>query len=470
MTKRQFSFLTLLVLAFIVAACSLPDRIPDLRRIKIPIPDVLKPRPTVTYTLQPGAPDITQVVVTKVPDQAQLPASTVVQEPTGVVAIQAAVVGDQVIYQDELAEGWSNWSWDATTDPESTDPVYSGSAAFSAEINKGWAAVFLHTDNPISTSRYTAVHFWIHGGSQGGQSIAFKVIDGYNKNWENLAVLTLTAGEWTEVTIPLERLGSPEDMGGLVWQENTGAAASTFSIDGVTLVARTGMLTTPLSPIAGPALIIDAQAAMRPISPYIYGMNFADKELAAELRLPVRRWGGNATTLYNYQLDVHNTGSDWYFENIPEENPNPELLPDGSSVDRTIDQDLQTGTKSLITIPLIGWTPKRRVDAHPYDCSYKVSKYGAQESVDTWDTDCGNGKDAQGNNLTGNDPNDAYQPITPEFIQDWVKHLVQKYGSAEEGGVLFYNLDNEPMLWPYTHRDVHPEITTYDEVRHRTFV
>ena len=52
-------------------------------------------------------------------------------------------------------------------------------------------------------------------------------------------------------------------------------------------------------------------------------MNFADEALARELRLPVRRWGGNATTRYNWQNDTSNHASDWYFENIPEENPNP---------------------------------------------------------------------------------------------------------------------------------------------------
>ena len=52
-------------------------------------------------------------------------------------------------------------------------------------------------------------------------------------------------------------------------------------------------------------------------------MNFADEALAAELRLPVRRWGGNATTRYNWQNDTTNTGSDWYFENIPNDNADP---------------------------------------------------------------------------------------------------------------------------------------------------
>ncbi len=61
---------------------------------------------------------------------------------------------------------------------------------------------------------------------------------------------------------------------------------------------------------AGPILTVDATADRHPISPYIYGMNFADEALAADLRLPVRRWGGNATTRYNFRLDTTNRASD----------------------------------------------------------------------------------------------------------------------------------------------------------------
>ena len=34
---------------------------------------------------------------------------------------------------------------------------------------------------------------------------------------------------------------------------------------------------------------------------------------------------------------------------------------------------------------------------------------------------------------------------------------------------MFYDLDNEPMLWNSTHRDVHPSPTSYDELRDKTW-
>src|SRR5436190_18539094 len=82
--------------------------------------------------------------------------------------------------------------------------------------------------------------------------------------------------------------------------------------------------TTAPSPSAsgsGPALSVDAAAGLHSISPNIYGLNFADEDLANDIDLPVRRWGGNTTTRYNWQLDIANHASDWYFQNIPEDNP-----------------------------------------------------------------------------------------------------------------------------------------------------
>ncbi|HEX5688317.1 MAG TPA: glycoside hydrolase family 44 protein [Ideonella sp.] len=222
----------------------------------------------------------------------------------------------------------------------------------------------------------------------------------------------------------------------------------------------------------GPAVTIDATADNHVISNYIYGMNFAPEALAKELKLPVRRWGGNRTTRYNWKIDVDNTGSDWYFENIP--NPLPtdgRTLPDGSAADKFVEQDRRTGTQTLMTLPMTGWVAKRRPpnDSHPFDCGFKVSVYGAQQSVDPWDTNCGNGVKTNGTNITGNNPTDTSVAVGTPFVQDWVRHLIANYGNANNGGVKFYNLDNEPELWRHTHRDIRPQPLSYDELRDRTW-
>jgi len=117
--------------------------------------------------------------------------------------------------------------------------------------------------------------------------------------------------------------------------------------------------------------------------------------------------------------------------------------------------NLRSGTFSLGTIPILDWTPK---DAS--SCSYPVAKYGAQQKVNDG---CGNGIRANGSQITA-DPNDAYQPSTTAFEQDWVKYIMQRYGPANAGGVRMWNMDNEPEWWYSVHIDIYQQPATYDDM------
>ena len=164
--------------------------------------------------------------------------------------------------------------------------------------------------------------------------------------------ITPTANTWTQIDVPLDGLGTTQ-VTYLYWFNATAGAQATFSIDDVAFVASGLPTPTPPGPVAGPALQVDVANGRHPISDFIYGMNFADEALATALRLPVRRWGGNATTRYNWRTDTSNHASDWYFENIPNDNPNPAALPDGSSSDRFVEENLRAGAETLLTVPLI---------------------------------------------------------------------------------------------------------------------
>ena len=229
---------------------------------------------------------------------------------------------------------------------------------------------------------------------------------------------------------------------------------------------------------AGPALSVSAATGQRAISPYIYGMNFADPALAQELRLPVSRWGGNTTTRYNWQNDMANHASDWFFENIPEDNPDPAS---GNAADHFVTRGKNAGAASLITIPLIGYVAKDWANpGGAYDCGFDVVKYNytpaplypggsATDPDNAASANCGTGKRTNGTFVTGNDPADTSIAVDAAFMQDWVRHLVARFGTAAQGGVPFYNLDNEPGLWHETHRDVHPAELGYEELRDLTY-
>ncbi|MFK7804102.1 MAG: glycoside hydrolase family 44 protein [Anaerolineae bacterium] len=211
-------------------------------------------------------------------------------------------------------------------------------------------------------------------------------------------------------------------------------------------------------------LIVDVSRYSHEISPYIYGVNFSNAELLTELNIPLRRWGGNATTRYNWKTDVANRASDWFYLNTPNEVENVADLPNNSSADRFMGETLELGTQPILTVPLIGWTPRGREEL----CGFPVSAYGQQQYVNPFDSNCGNGISPEGQLLVGNDPNLTSEQIDPEFVVEWINHLTQQFGTAENGGIQFYNLDNEPMLWHETHRDVHPEYLGYADMRQRS--
>ncbi len=363
------------------------------------------------------------------------------------------------IYGDALLSGWANWSWNTTLNVSATTPVKSGSRSLAATYTAPWAGIYLRS-NPAVAAGYDTLRFWVNGGT-GNPTIKVSFYD-VNSNAVEGRVIQATANTWTQVDIPLAVFGASSNLWGIVWQENTGNVQPTFYLDDIQLLT---LGTTPAPTQTGLSLSVDANAAKRAISPYIYGLNFADAALAADIKLPVNRWGGNSTTRYNFKLDTHSTASDWYFENIPDDNANPAALPNGSGADNFVNANKGRGTDTIMTLPLIGWTPKSRA----YACGFSVAKYGAQQGTDPYRPDCGNGVKPDGSFVTGNNPTDTSLAITPAFVGEWIQHLKGRFGAAGSGGVRFYNLDNEPMLWNSTHRDVHPAPLSYDELRDRTY-
>src|SRR5690349_9483600 len=59
---------------------------------------------------------------------------------------------------------------------------------------------------------------------------------------------------------------------------------------------------------------VDANSNRRVINPNIYGIAYGDAHDMTTLNAPINRWGGNSTSRYNWQIDAHSAGSDWYFE------------------------------------------------------------------------------------------------------------------------------------------------------------
>lgn len=223
-----------------------------------------------------------------------------------------------------------------------------------------------------------------------------------------------------------------------------------------------GMAQEPIT-AAAITLSVNVAANRKAISPYIYGLNFTKESFANEIDLPVRRWGGNHTTRYNWQQNYFNHGSDWYFHNNTAYDP---YTGNNQTTDQWIEQDQRTGAASLITVPMAGYVAK---DGEKTTCGFNTSKYPIQDDVNDEDgyPNCGNGFKG-GAPITGNNPLDTSKVVTPSFVSGWVNHLKATFGPANAGGVKFYALDNEPELWSETHRDIHPNALRYDELVNRS--
>jgi uncharacterized protein (TIGR03437 family) len=240
----------------------------------------------------------------------------------------------------------------------------------------------------------------------------------------------------------------------------------------------------------GPALSVDANAGRHPISPDVYGINFywdltgaANPQIAAQaafdIRATARRWGGNGTSTYHWKFDVQNIAADWFYEVLPDTTVNAAKLPAGSTFNQFADQARLSGGKIVGTIPVLGWLPKARAEA----CSFDIRKYGNQCKVDPYaqyhpdkcgngmvfDPACGDpsatdGKAPKNPVYIQNDPTDAYAQTDENLQADWVRYAVSRYGKSNQGGVAIWSLDNEPIWWDTTHRDIHPNPYTYDEL------
>lgn len=375
--------------------------------------------------------------------------------------VQVAQIAQEPVYEDGLTSGYFNRSWHEK-DLANTEQVRRGTSSVKFEPD-GWDGVWFGSETKREIADYYGIEFWIHGGTTGGQKLKVHAYDNYTPlGAVDLADYVpngmLPAGQWTRVVINFADMGlSDSKFDGIIFQAATEDNQSAVYIDDVYLLRNTQAGRLPQPELPAVKIGIDTSAERRVVNPDIYGINFNDMHPNdSKLKFPVQRWGGNNTTRYNWELDVANRASDWFFINYPYENDRPELLPHGSTSDIFVDGVLAQNGKVLLTVPTIGWTPKARA----IDYGFSQQKYGPQQSRATERPDAGNGVFPDGRLIENNDPTDTSKRIGPDFVTRWMDHLKGRTSDR----VNDYALDNEPEIWHVTHRDVHPNPPTYDEI------
>jgi hypothetical protein len=222
-------------------------------------------------------------------------------------------------------------------------------------------------------------------------------------------------------------------------------------------------LTPRVSAQTTPTLTVDAAGNPHPINPDIYGLaNYGlDLNFAKEIQVPNIRWGGDATTRYNWQVDSSNAGFDWYFMGG---NGEATPTPSGSADTMITTYKAASNAKTLLTIPIIPWVNK----SASWSCSFPVSVYGPQQSTNPYvfpnGQTCGNSIATNGTQLLDTNIYANHIDNTVALQQGWVQHLISTFGTAASGGVAYYQLDNEPGGWSNTHRDVEPVQPDYNTI------
>jgi hypothetical protein len=390
----------------------------------------------------------------------------------------AVLAAPLVWYADAPRAGLNDWSW-TTHNLNNMSPVHGGNRSISMEPDN-WGGLYLA--NPAERFRfadYESLTFWVHGGSAGGQQLrVYLTYDGFNIASldvnDHIVGGNVLANQWRQVTVPFDSVTTLTHgaFDGLIVMDDTGGNQGTIYLDDIQFNERTVAL-------AAGALSVSVNLAgpRRAINPAIYGVNFGSAAQHADLRFPLRRSGGNSTTRYNWEADSHNTAFDYFYQNIADGSGTG--LPANSSLNQFVSETRANGGQAMVTIPTIGVKP---VGDRIKRWGFSIQKYGPQDSNECaiynpappWcSADAGNGTCQNVVNNTGfcvngqivnNDILDTSIPLTNANIAQWIAHLTAQPGANAPGVTRYYALDNEPMLWNSTHRDVHPTPATYDEV------
>ena len=213
-----------------------------------------------------------------------------------------------------------------------------------------------------------------------------------------------------------------------------------------------------------PRIVIDASQRLHSISPLIYGLAGGSETLSRQIRPALQRSGGNPASRYNWRIgNGWNAARDWEFRNVNYGNTSEEARWPSGVADAFFLTNRVAGVTSLLTLPALGWVAK---DDRNGSASLDVPADGRPPLAGHTNGAIA-GYDPALNRLRTSVPSFArsggsFSPTNAVYQDEWIRHLIGRFGQAAHGGVQFYAIDNEPDLWSFTHTDVHPARMGYD--------
>ncbi|HEY3449725.1 MAG TPA: glycoside hydrolase family 44 protein [Myxococcales bacterium] len=379
----------------------------------------------------------------------------------GLRAPLAATLPREVLYDGGLGDDWKDYGW-------APRELGTGPAQLDLSEHGGWIVA-----HPGLKGRFGALVFRYRAPAAVGDFFEVRLDTPGPSVFPRVkptASHRADLGEgWSEILISMAELnprGAPFDR--VVLRSYRTIPGNRVEIDKLALTVLEGAAASDPGAVttgttAFPArLAVDCRAPAKPISPLIYGIAYdarLDPKESHQFQLgaTARRWGGNITSRYNWELgNAWNTGNDWFFRNVSFGKP-------GFTYDDFLRDNQQHRFATALTVPMLGWVAKDRESA-----SFPVSQHGRQRRTDPYQGDAGDGFTPGGDAIPPGPPTRTSVAMSAADVGRWVAAIREKDRARGVRSVEHYILDNEPALWNSTHRDVHPEPLTYDELLEKT--
>ncbi|MBS1704966.1 MAG: alpha-L-arabinofuranosidase [Armatimonadetes bacterium] len=208
------------------------------------------------------------------------------------------------MYDDQLVNGWQNWSW-AAVNFANTSPAI-GTKSISVAMD-GWEALSLQR-GAVNSKIFKSVRFSVHGGATGGQRFW---VTGCLSNvaQSSFSIGPIAANTWTTYEVPLASLGvaNKTNFTGFYFQNSTANTQPTFYFDDIKLV--------PIDPPSTAQATVSLAQPQATIDSRLFGINTAiwDSNLGSansinlmnQADLQALRYpGGSASDEYNWQTNT----------------------------------------------------------------------------------------------------------------------------------------------------------------------
>jgi hypothetical protein len=365
----------------------------------------------------------------------------------------------EIVFDGGLKGGWQDWGW-APRSGDTNGPEH---------LHMGKYAGWILAKHDLS-GNFSALSFDLKAPSSFGDFLEVYLTSDADDSFKHVPI-TASSGQpadngFVRVRVSLADLnpnGSRFDR--VVFRATKAVADDEVLIDKIFLYgggsAEPPGLADPQKFSSHRAhLHVDCRAPGHPISPYIFGIAYNPQRVGKdaylwELGATIRRWGGNNTSRYNWRLGhAWNAAFDYFFQNANYTNDDHYTWKDFLAEDHAH----HVGT--ALTVPMLGWVAKDTESV-----SFPLSVFGEQQYSTG---EAGNGKRADGTLIPCDDPERTSVAAPPAFVKDWVRAIGAYDKKQHTHSVTHYILDNEPALWNSTHRDVHPNALTYDELLQKT--